>query len=132
MMGRCCVRLITPALCIMQCCWLALHNGYGLFPDHLPSLTHVLNTTPVRMYSAYTGSGTSHGFFAPQVASMFILQLRRETPADTVAWAGPNLQSTAAKTRYVAFLNYCQRSEEHTSELQSLMRISYAVFCLKQ
>src|SRR3546814_10714484 len=24
-----------------------------------------------------------------------------------------------------------QRSEEHTSELQSLMRISYAVFCLK-
>src|SRR3546814_3559702 len=25
----------------------------------------------------------------------------------------------------------CQRSEEHTSELQSLMRISYAVFCLK-
>src|SRR3546814_7898701 len=29
----------------------------------------------------------------------------------------------------VAELN--QRSEEHTSELQSLMRISYAVFCLK-
>src|SRR3546814_4759992 len=25
-----------------------------------------------------------------------------------------------------------KRSEEHTSELQSLMRISYAVFCLKQ
>src|SRR3546814_9652981 len=25
---------------------------------------------------------------------------------------------------------YCNRSEEHTSELQSLMRISYAVFCL--
>src|SRR3546814_5333075 len=29
--------------------------------------------------------------------------------------------------------NYvCARSEEHTSELQSLMRISYAVFCLKK
>src|SRR3546814_5883494 len=27
--------------------------------------------------------------------------------------------------------SYC-RSEEHTSELQSLMRISYAVFCLKK
>src|SRR3546814_9929693 len=26
----------------------------------------------------------------------------------------------------------CARSEEHTSELQSLMRISYAVFCLKK
>src|SRR3546814_2886108 len=28
--------------------------------------------------------------------------------------------------------DYLQRSEEHTSELQSLMRISYAVFCLKK
>src|SRR3546814_7816468 len=28
--------------------------------------------------------------------------------------------------------NRCGRSEEHTSELQSLMRISYAVFCLKK
>src|SRR3546814_8072978 len=27
---------------------------------------------------------------------------------------------------------YVGRSEEHTSELQSLMRISYAVFCLKK
>src|SRR3546814_8998890 len=30
----------------------------------------------------------------------------------------------------LGYLAY-QRSEEHTSELQSLMRISYAVFCLK-
>src|SRR3546814_2176480 len=29
-------------------------------------------------------------------------------------------------------LHYQWRSEEHTSELQSLMRISYAVFCLKK
>src|SRR3546814_6119981 len=29
-------------------------------------------------------------------------------------------------------LNFDHRSEEHTSELQSLMRISYAVFCLKK
>src|SRR3546814_3999896 len=31
-----------------------------------------------------------------------------------------------------AFLVPSMRSEEHTSELQSLMRISYAVFCLKK
>src|SRR3546814_3864451 len=30
------------------------------------------------------------------------------------------------------YLLYGKRSEEHTSELQSLMRISYAVFCLKK
>src|SRR3546814_5838992 len=31
-----------------------------------------------------------------------------------------------------AVLRHIPRSEEHTSELQSLMRISYAVFCLKK
>src|SRR3546814_7311197 len=31
-----------------------------------------------------------------------------------------------------ASLALMRRSEEHTSELQSLMRISYAVFCLKK
>src|SRR3546814_4474068 len=31
-----------------------------------------------------------------------------------------------------AFNESLERSEEHTSELQSLMRISYAVFCLKK
>src|SRR3546814_5517655 len=35
--------------------------------------------------------------------------------------------ATAAKARELGM-----RSEEHTSELQSLMRISYAVFCLKK
>src|SRR3546814_7450424 len=32
----------------------------------------------------------------------------------------------------LARLRHYTRSEEHTSELQSLMRISYAVFCLKK
>src|SRR3546814_9811222 len=32
----------------------------------------------------------------------------------------------------VTIVNRGDRSEEHTSELQSLMRISYAVFCLKK
>src|SRR3546814_4463029 len=32
----------------------------------------------------------------------------------------------------VSFTLALSRSEEHTSELQSLMRISYAVFCLKK
>src|SRR3546814_2438145 len=38
-------------------------------------------------------------------------------------------QSTASHCRSV---HAASRSEEHTSELQSLMRISYAVFCLKK
>src|SRR6056297_2672337 len=33
--------------------------------------------------------------------------------------------------RRISYAVFCLRSEEHTSELQSLRRISYAVFCLK-
>src|SRR3546814_1165052 len=36
----------------------------------------------------------------------------------------------ADRPLWLAFMT--SRSEEHTSELQSLMRISYAVFCLKK
>src|SRR3546814_9027551 len=43
-------------------------------------------------------------------------------------------QSARGKSKHGSLLsgNLCPRSEEHTSELQSLMRISYAVFCLKK
>src|SRR3546814_7570926 len=37
-----------------------------------------------------------------------------------------------ALARTVGWVAQWNRSEEHTSELQSLMRISYAVFCLKK
>src|SRR3546814_9801407 len=40
-------------------------------------------------------------------------------------------QYAACLWRLAAALGH-RRSEEHTSELQSLMRISYAVFCLKK
>src|SRR3546814_6299938 len=42
--------------------------------------------------------------------------------------AAPDGQLAAGRARRRAWT----RSEEHTSELQSLMRISYAVFCLKK
>src|SRR3546814_6941823 len=38
----------------------------------------------------------------------------------------------AADTRLYSHGQGLDRSEEHTSELQSLMRITYAVFCLKK
>src|SRR3546814_6767730 len=49
----------------------------------------------------------------------------RSTDAATVA-----LDPLAASV--ALFMRPAPRSEEHTSELQSLMRISYAVFCLKK
>src|SRR3546814_6380216 len=45
----------------------------------------------------------------------------------------PILIGSAIEThRMEVLLQRAVRSEEHTSELQSLMRISYAVFCLKK
>src|SRR3546814_8386693 len=48
--------------------------------------------------------------------------------------SGPTmwLKSWAARDSIPGGAQAKQRSEEHTSELQSLMRISYAVFCLKK
>src|SRR3546814_5613161 len=45
--------------------------------------------------------------------------------------AGASLATRAAPAASRSGLS-SSRSEEHTSELQSLMRISYAVFCLKK
>src|SRR3546814_6760105 len=75
------------------------------------------------------------------------LVLRRYAPlidargARSVAFeAAVTAMAPATKAAITAdlkcFLAWCKsrrpRSEEHTSELQSLMRISYAVFCLKK
>src|SRR3546814_4218467 len=43
-----------------------------------------------------------------------------------------NLAVEPIRAYFQAGITAMQRSEEHTSELQSLMRISYAVFCLKK
>src|SRR3546814_8254829 len=44
----------------------------------------------------------------------------------------PHVARDGVKIAFDATSAYVHRSEEHTSELQSLMRISYAVFCLKK
>src|SRR3546814_7186881 len=54
-------------------------------------------------------------------------------PVLCVEHAADTVRTSEAKKRfrYIIFTVY-NRSEEHTSELQSLMRNSYAVFCLKK
>src|SRR3546814_8603143 len=53
--------------------------------------------------------------------------IRARCPASTA-----DRIARAIRTGSRAFATAVLRSEEHTSELQSLMRISYAVFCLKK
>src|SRR3546814_7524917 len=52
-------------------------------------------------------------------------------PVDLDPRATPGAQHGLAAQPY-RLADAARRSEEHTSELQSLMRISYAVFCLKK
>src|SRR3546814_2606177 len=64
-----------------------------------------------------------------------VIQVLRAEDGDAVADLGHLLQACRDGTVAGAELgpgHLALRSEEHTSELQSLMRISYAVFCLKK
>src|SRR3546814_3166287 len=57
---------------------------------------------------------------------------------ETIKWEDGNeyplikVDVSSATHPFYTGQNKIMRSEEHTSELQSLMRISYAVFCLKK
>src|SRR3546814_9554599 len=51
---------------------------------------------------------------------------------DEIARPDVDRSRTIADRAIVQQVEVDERSEEHTSELQSLMRISYAVFCLKK
>src|SRR3546814_3757785 len=67
-----------------------------------------------------------------RVASLCVsAALRRGWSGDTRCF-GFILKSFRTPACNDAFTAHAGRSEEHTSELQSLMRISYAVFCLKK
>src|SRR3546814_10051445 len=62
-----------------------------------------------------------------KVAEYWIPELPRSAAA---AESLPAIDAITAPVRSAAA--NCTRSEEHTSELQSLMRLTYAVFCLKK
>src|SRR3546814_1518567 len=75
-----------------------------------------------------TGANADVGTAIANATTLALLDTRTErvriTTYDTA------LGAAAAARQAVADGN--KRSEEHTSELQSLMRLSYAVFCLKK
>src|SRR3546814_10180713 len=58
----------------------------------------------------------------------------RSRPSRCTAWRARHRSNrrTSGRSPAAAQAGRSGRSEEHTSELQSLMRISYAVFCLKK
>src|SRR3546814_9662994 len=59
-----------------------------------------------------------------------VARKKKAVGKDGAQQLGARLDLAEAQAELVQ--GHLQRSEEHTSELQSLMRISYAVFCLKK
>src|SRR3546814_7529356 len=74
-------------------------------------------------------SSSSHGVATPSEGARQSPRGDKAPPAETLGPLGSaeRLNWLKPKKRLRK-----TRSEEHTSELQSLMRISYAVFCLKK
>src|SRR3546814_4073304 len=57
---------------------------------------------------------------------------RADRPREIAQFGRPRVVVDVDHTAQGKARAFIRRSEEHTSELQSLMRISYAVFCLKK
>src|SRR3546814_5279697 len=83
-----------------------------LFQMHTINLSVAVWVGFIALFGIATNDGVIMGTYLTRVFG-------REKPADKQAVRN-------------AVLHAGMRSEEHTSELQSLMRISYAVFCLKK
>src|SRR3546814_6416130 len=107
----CCMRRRPPRTTLTD----------SLFPDTTllrSAATLVIPATVARMLTSSfsrmlwlaTAIGTSTGFLGMNLSYHLDIQ------------SGPT----------IVLIGASMRSDEHTSELQSLMRISYAVFCLKQ
>src|SRR3546814_7421822 len=104
--------------------------------DTLCPYTTLFRSAPLKAVHTAKGEYSERGHSAQKRGSMDIKTAGDDVPSfeHPVVRTHPE---TGRKALYVnpAFTEKfvgMTRSEEHTSELQSLMRISYAVFCLKK
>src|SRR3546814_4504562 len=101
-----------------------LHSPHSpLFPeDFAITEARALPTKPPRLSSS-----------PPKLARVLL----PDCPDGTIRWTGcrgsiwPWAAGSRARTTCTKSSASIRRSDEHTSELQSLMRITYAVFCLE-
>src|SRR3546814_5361354 len=96
---------------------------------------------PRKRYERQDGRATCRWNCRGRSDAASLRQSRRSTIAADHSGERAHGAARTMKSRRAALLDLRQdkapdrerfRSEEHTSELQSLMRISYAVFCLKK
>src|SRR3546814_7421771 len=103
-----------------------------------------MSMTPIRSFMFVPGHRQKFIDGLPKAeADAVILDLEDSVPASEkvaaralsaskIGWLAEHGRRVYVRANKSAHLYDYDRSEEHTSELQSLMRISYAVFCLKK
>src|SRR3546814_1105952 len=81
------------------------------------------HTSPIPRRAVLWDAQAGGAMEIPRAHGVEDSELFLKSPVRLILEGGPPLRRRLARA---------DRSEEHTSELQSLMRISYAVFCLKK
>src|SRR3546814_1052255 len=93
--------------------------------DSPPGVTvarsHVMETLPIVSFIIYSTGLCTIALLGLSIGDIFTERLKVRALKMSSRAATVSRYATSVETK---------RSEEHTSELQSLMRISYAVFCL--
>src|SRR3546814_9325868 len=107
-------RAVTVALALELAVLVTLALGWHLAGDEADATAHYL-------YPLIGAAGIAMGIQSVTVGRLGVAGVATTYVTGTL---------TSSAVRLVGRLRASGRSEEHTSELQSLMRISYAVFCL--
>src|SRR3546814_6843380 len=97
----------------------------------------IVAATDHRLGNAVPQDGLGHRLKAGDTAGDVVSHAMSKDRVDDrglahIRIAGENREGAKHDLHHAIETGYPRRSEEHTSELQSLMRISYAVFCLKK
>src|SRR3546814_3269877 len=110
----------TSPVALMPC-WASLCSTSPI--GRLELLVQNTTVSPARRRLSTAAAAPAMGWSPSQI-----------TPSRSSAQVTAQPWQTRDVARFEPFpgIRYDLRSEEHTSELQSLMRISYAVFCLKK
>src|SRR3546814_5892968 len=90
------------------------------------ALRYRIPKTSSRAITSPAGTADTMEVMAPVALDLAAMRRVVEREGGCIVWGG-NVRLSPADDILIRV-----RSEEHTSELQSLMRISYAVFCLKK
>src|SRR3546814_3581044 len=103
-------------------------GGARIAGDSADQLAVRIGDGSALLFDAAAVANPWHLVLAPTVLTLtIVLVFVTLLSIYAVRWITEPLSSVAAAAQ-----SFGRRSEEHTSELQSLMRISYAVFCLKK